>query len=181
MPTEDTIQDRKNNKVPKSSLAEGLDGIFRGLGDLLHTAVQMAEAAQDSAEEHRSGPVGGDVLRGVYGVSVRVGPGNLRTIGNFGNLRQRPGQKPVIEEFREPMTDLLDEGDHLLIVVELPGIEETGVEWKIIGETVVISARTRDRKYLKNVALPAPVDESRTSSSYKNGILELKLWKQEAR
>lgn len=164
----------------QSGATEGLDGIFRGLGDLLQKAVQMAENAQESAETHRSGSIGGDALRAVYGVSVRFGPGDTRTIENFGNLRQRPGQKPVIDEFREPMTDLLDEGDHLLIVAELPGIEQSDLQWKISDKTVVISACARDRKYFKKVALPAPIDEKSATGSYKNGILELKLWKQQA-
>jgi HSP20 family molecular chaperone IbpA len=174
------MKDRKDKTTPTSA-AEGLDGILRGLGNLLQTAVQMAENVQEAGEVHQSGSTGSEGLRAVYGVSVRVGPGNVRRIENFGNLRQRPGQKPVIDEFREPMTDLLDEGDYLLVIVELPGIEESGVEWKINGDTVVISARAGARKYHKKLRLPSPVDEKRSISSYKNGILELKLWKQQAR
>lgn len=173
------ISNQRKNST-KSGLTEGLDGIFRGLGDLLQRAVEMAETTQEAAETHRGGSVGGDGLRAVYGVSVRVGPGNMRTIENFGNLRQRPGQKPVIDEFREPMTDLLDEGDHLVIVAELPGIAESDIEWKIAGKAVVITACAGDRKYLKKVPLPVPINENSGTSSYKNGILELKLWKQQA-
>jgi len=162
-------------------MAEGLDGIFRGLGDLLQTAAQIAEGTQEAGETSRGDSVGGEGLRAVYGVSVRVAPGNVRRIEKFGNLRQRPGERPVIEQFREPMTDLLDEGQYFLIVAELPGIEEAGIEWKVNGETVVISAGAGERKYYKRISIPCPVDTKSAASSYKNGILELKLWKQPAR
>jgi HSP20 family protein len=56
-------------------------------------------------------------------------------------------------------------------------MEDSAVQWKIQDDILTISGESGDRKYHKEVLLPSPVDEKKVSSSYKNGILELKLWK----
>jgi HSP20 family protein len=82
-----------------------------------------------------------------------------------------------VDEVRGPIVDLLDEGEYYLAVAELPGIEETQVQWKLKEDILIVSAESADRKYYKELLLPSRVDEKRVSRSYKNGILELKLWK----
>jgi HSP20 family protein len=57
-------------------------------------------------------------------------------------------------------------------------MEESAVHWKLNDDILVISGESAGRKYYKELLLPARVDESRISGAYKNGILELKLWKQ---
>ena len=173
------MKDEKEQPVPKTdSAASGLDGIFRGLGTLLQTAAQLADMTDEATELRRIGSLGTGGTRAVYGVSVRVGPAGKPRIEKFGNMRQKPGEKPSIDEFREPITDLLDEGDHFLIVAELPGMDESAVQWKFSGQTVVIAAQCGGRKYRKVLSLPSSVSNQGAISNYKNGILELRLCKQ---
>jgi len=172
------MKEEKEQTAPKVDLATGLDGIFRGLGTLLQSAAQLADITDESAELRRTGSVGARGTRAVYGVSVRVGPAGKPRIEKFGNLRQKPGGKPVIDEFREPITDLLDEGDHFLIVAELPGMDGSAVQCKLSGQTVIITAQCGERKYRKVLSLPSPISDRDAISNYKNGILELRLCKQ---
>lgn len=156
--------------------------VFKGLGDLLRIASELAESVRDenaTVEVRRSGSSGiPKTLHAVYGVSVRVGPRGAPIVLPFGNIRQNARNEAVIDDAREPITDVLDEGDHYLIVVELPGVGESSVEWGVRNDRlVVIYARTTGRNYSKKIQLPLPVDERTAVSCYENGILELKLWK----
>lgn len=170
---------------PKVDMAFGLGGIFKGLGDFLEMASNLAQKAEklqtESGEGMRVGTFGSPKgLQAVYGVSVRVGAGGQPVVEHFGNLREKPGKGPVVDEVREPIADLLDEDDHFLVVAELPGMEEAGVKWKIQDDILIISGESAGRKYHKELLLPSRIDESKVSGSYKNGILELKLWKASA-
>jgi HSP20 family protein len=172
----------EHNGKPKIDVSLGLGGIFKGLGNLLEAAAQLAQNAEKLQEEGK--PVGStgtfgtpSGLQAVYGFSVRVGPQGQPVFEKFGNIREKPGKGPAVDEVREPIVDVLDEGDHLLVVAELPGTAEEAVRWEIRDDILILSAQSASRKYHKEMVLPARVDENRTTSSYQNGILELKLWK----
>jgi HSP20 family protein len=91
----------------------------------------------------------------------------------FGNIR-RTERGPVVEEVREPLTDLFEEDDLLLVVAELPGVEEKEIRIEIEDDTLKFSS-TGKKKYAKGLPLPFPVDESTMETTYKNGILEIRL------
>lgn len=155
----------------------GLGGIFKGLGSLLELAAELAEKAPTEIRGEREiGPIGEKGLKAVYGFSVKVGSGGKPTIQQFGNVREE-AKGPVVDEVREPMVDTFDEGDFILVVAEMPGVDELDIKYEIKGDILLISGETEERKYSKELLLPAPVDERRSSHSCKNGILELKLCK----
>lgn len=187
-------------KEVKLDLTLGLGGIFRGLGTLLDLASELAQKAEQFQTEVKTkepaGPVGGPRglhgiktetragsvggprgLHAVYGFSIRLGGEGRPIIESFGNIREKEGKGPVVDETREPITDLLDEGDHFLVVAELPGTEERDVRWQLKDDILIISSESGDRKYYKELLLPAAVEEKRIESSCKNGVLQLKLWK----
>ena len=155
----------------------GLGGLFKGIGSLLDLVSRMAE--EDEEETARSGEVEalGGKLKGVYGFNVKVGLGGKPVIERFGNIRETEAG-PVVTETREPLVDVLDEGDQLVVIAELPGVEEKDVQLRVEGDILEISAATKDRKYQKEVLLPSPVDSEGVEWSYRNGILEIRLAKQ---
>jgi HSP20 family molecular chaperone IbpA len=83
---------------------------------------------------------------------------------------------PSIEE-KEPIIDVFEDGDHINIMAELPGIEENDVNLKIENNVLTISADTPAKKYSKEVKLPTSVEKDSVESKYRNGILEVKLTK----
>jgi len=180
---EETME--KKNEVknpPKGDVAFGLGGIFKGLGDFLEMASNLSQKAEqlqgEAGEGMRVGTFGSPKgLHAVYGVSVRVGAGGQPVVEHFGNLREKAGKGPVVDEVREPIADLLDEDDHFLVVAELPGMGESEVQWKIKDDILILSGESGDRKYYKELLLPSRIQENTVSAAYKNGILELKLWK----
>jgi HSP20 family protein len=137
----------------------------------------MAEEGHEESTQSGEFEALGGKLKGVYGFSMRMGLGGTPVIEQFGNI-QETETGPVITGIREPLVDVMDEGDHLVVIVELPGIEEQNIQLKAEGDILGISASTRDRSYQKEVLLPWAVGPETLESSYRNGILEIRITKQ---
>jgi len=78
---------------------------------------------------------------------------------------------------REPIVDIFEEEDQIRVMAELPDVEENQINLNMDNNTLTISTDTPDRKYYKKVELPDPVQKDSIESSYRNGILEVKLKK----
>lgn len=163
-------------KEPGEGIEFSVGGLFKGLGGLFDLVSKMAEEGKE--EYTRSGEIRGpgDKVKGVYGFSVKIGLGGKPIIEQFGNIRATE-EGPVVAEVREPLVDVLDEGDHLVIIAELPGVEANDIHVEVKEDILALTAEGKDRKYSKEVLLPSPVDADTMVSSYKNGILEIKLRK----
>jgi len=108
----------------------------------------------------------------VYGISIHIGPDGKPVIKEFGDIK--PREKRISEE-REPLVDVMREGNEIIIIAELPGVEKEDI--KISGEkdSLEIKVETAQRKYYKELKLPAEVNHKKAKVSYKNGILEVRL------
>jgi len=174
---EEEIVVEKREKERNISFDLGLGGIFKGIGSLIDLASDLAE--KSPSEMVQEGQIGDDKgVNAVYGFSVKLGGGARPTVQQFGNVREE-AQGPVVDEVREPMVDTFDEGDFILVVAEMPGVDESDTKYEIKGDILILSGETGDRKYYKELLLPSPIDEEKTSYSNRNGIVELKLWKVE--
>jgi HSP20 family molecular chaperone IbpA len=78
---------------------------------------------------------------------------------------------------REPMIDVFEEADCLRVTAELGGVEEKKINLKVKGKILEINAENSAGEYNKKVQLPYTVDKKIMQSSYRNGILEVKLKK----
>lgn len=166
---------RKRQPEPGSGDV-GLGGMFRSLGGFLDLLSNLAE--QGEGEFKRSGELGDEKkgVKAVYGFSVRVGGGGKPLIEKFGNVKDKDdGQGPVVEEAREPMVDVFDEGDHLLVVAELPGVDASDIRFEVKEDVLNLSATRGDHKYRKEVLLASTVRAQGATSSYRNGVFEIKL------
>ena len=152
----------------------GFGGLFKGLGNLIDLASKLSEEGVE-----RKGEIGGlpKGAKGVYGFSIRTLAGKP-VIETFGNVRET-AKGPVVEEIREPMVDVFDEKDHILVIAELPGVSEDKTKVEVAGDILNLTASGKDRKYAKEILLPSKVKASSVKTSYKNGILEISLEKEQ--
>jgi HSP20 family protein len=155
----------------------GFGGLFKGLGDFIDLLGEMVETGQE--EVTRSGEFRvkglGDKGRGVYGFSVRTGVGGIPRVERFGNIRTTE-EGPVVAEVREPLVDLFDEEQEIVVVAELPGVAEEEIHIEVQDD--ILSLETSgERKYAKEILLPEAVDATTLRKTYRNGILELGLKK----
>ena len=148
-------------------------GLFKGIGNLIDLASKLGEEA---GEIKKVGEIKGlpKNAKGVYGFSIRTLVGGKPVIETFGNIKDSP-QGPVVEEVREPIVDIFDEEDHILAIVELPGVEEKDIKLEIEGDILKLAATSKSGEYAKEVLLPARVKSEMVKSTYKNGILEIHL------
>jgi len=154
----------------------GFGSLFKGIGNLFNLVSRMTEEGEE--EYTRTGEIRGlgDKAKGVYGFSVKMGLGGKPVIEQFGNIKATE-RGAVVDEVREPIVDVFDEGDNLVVIAELPGVEESDISFEVKDDILSLSAEAKDRKYSKEALLPSPIDADSMESSYKNGVLEIKLRK----
>ncbi|MCS7108769.1 MAG: Hsp20/alpha crystallin family protein [Sulfolobales archaeon] len=116
----------------------------------------------------------------VYGFRITVGPDGKPKVEEFGNVK-RIGSKPKIAEEIEPLVDVIEEEDIIKVVAEMPGVEKEKVKVKATEDTLTIQGTNTNRKYYKELKLPANVKPETAKATYRNGVLEVTLEKAEKR
>jgi HSP20 family protein len=152
----------------------GLGEILKGLGGFIDLLGELGEGK----EIRRSGELKGSLgqLRGLYGVSIKSGLGGVPVVEQFGNIRPTP-EGPEVSDVREPLADIFDEPGHISVVVELPGVTNDEIKIEVEGDILTLEAAGRDRRYSKELLLPAQVDAASLHRSFQNAILEIRLEK----
>ncbi|MBI3362505.1 MAG: Hsp20/alpha crystallin family protein [Chloroflexi bacterium] len=170
-------QKKKKGAKEEATFDLGFGGLFKGLSDFLDVISEMVET--DQAEVTRAGEFKvkglGEKGRGVYGFSIRTDIAGVPRVERFGNIRSGD-DGPVVAEVREPLVDVFDEGQEIVIVAELPGVAEEEIRVGV-KEDILSLETTGERKYAKEILLPSEADVKTLRKTYRNGILELRLKK----
>jgi HSP20 family protein len=113
----------------------------------------------------------------VYGYSVKIGPDGKPEVREFGNVK--PSLKgPQVQQEREPLVDIVETNGEIHVVAELPGVDKEDIKLHATEDTLTITVDTPQRKYFKEVELPAKTKLKDAKSQYKNGVLEVTLQKE---
>ena len=152
----------------------GLGGMLKGLGDLVEKLGELEKRGEMSQTGEINGP--GEQLRGIYGFSVKVGLGDQGPrIEPFGNIRRDADSgRTEVQEVSEPMVDVFEEEDHILVLAELPGIGKDDIQVDVKDDVLTIVAERKDKKYRKEVLLPCSVPKAKMQVTCNNGVLEIK-------
>jgi len=166
---------KQNEKTSEGGFEAGLGGILKGLGDLVE---KLGDLSKTGEQLSRTGEIQGPgkEVKGIYGFTVKVGLGDDRPrVEPFGNIRQdRESGRTVVQEVREPVVDVFEEEDHILVVAEMPGITREDVQITVEDDVLTISAERGDKKYRKEVLLPASVAREKMQVTCNNGVVEIK-------
>jgi len=169
--------------------SSGVGGVIGGLTDLVDKLSQLAEKGEqisrtgtfDLGQPARETPAREQrPLRGVYGLSVKMGLGaEPPKVEQFGNIRRHEDSgEPIIQDVREPLVDVFDEGDdQLMVLAEMPGVEARDVKVALQGREMELSAGRGEWRYRKTFELPSPADPNTVKLSEKNGIVEIRCAK----
>ncbi|MFX1563222.1 MAG: Hsp20/alpha crystallin family protein [Promethearchaeota archaeon] len=106
-----------------------------------------------------------------------------------------PHEEMVKLDSRRPTVDVIDAGDEIKVIAELPGLKKEDINVYSTSDGIEISAEIKEdtkkeekgyiRKerrfehFYRRIPLSAAIDADKVSASYKNGILELHLPKTE--
>ncbi len=154
-----------------------LGGLFKGIEKLVDIAAELKEAGGEIKKEGEI-DLGNlkEGMKGVFGFSIKSAVGGKPVVEPFGNIKRTP-KGPTINKEREPITDIFDEEDEVIVMAEMPGINADDIKLDLKEDILDISAQNEDREYHKEVLLPAKIQAETLRSSYKNGILEIKMKK----
>jgi HSP20 family protein len=114
----------------------------------------------------------------VYGYSMTMGPDGKPKVTKFGNM---PGEnllekpQPETKQEREPLTDIIEADDKIKVIVELHGVEKENIKLSGTEDKLTISVDVPERKYFKEIELPAKVKIGKATSHYKNGVLDVTI------
>ncbi|MFX1392938.1 MAG: archaeal heat shock protein Hsp20 [Promethearchaeota archaeon] len=118
----------------------------------------------------------------MYGFNINIGPDGKPRIDSFGNIKAKPySRKPKVQvdKSREPLIEIIEESDKLVVIAEMPGVMKDDVELKATSRSLTISTKINSfgRKYYKEIELPAAINSDYAKARLQNGILEVKLKK----
>jgi HSP20 family protein len=154
----------------------GFGGLFKGIGNLIELADKLNKEGVNKTGEIKGLPKD---VKGVYGFRIRTMSGGKPVIDTFGNVKET-AKGPVVEEVREPIVDVFDEKDHILVIAELPGVSNDNIKVEVTGDILNLTTSDKDRQYAKEILLPCKVNADTLKTSYKNGILEITLEKEKS-
>jgi HSP20 family protein len=91
----------------------------------------------------------------------------------------------------EPFVDVIDKGDKVVVVADVPGVEKEDLSVNISGDRLEISAERkkeaeekkegyvrRERtytSYYRSIPLPTEVDGDKADATFENGVLEISM------
>ncbi|MCG2684106.1 MAG: Hsp20/alpha crystallin family protein [Planctomycetales bacterium] len=175
---DDTKQEPSKTKDNAVKSSFNLGGLLGGLGGLIEKLGELAEAGEELSRSGDFKDASGKV-RGVYGINVKTGLGDRGQtelkVEPFGNVRRNMPDSPPGEDIREPLVDIHEEDDHVLVLVELPGVAKENVDLKTNDGRLELSAKRGKTTYRKEVELPENCSAERMNWECSNGILQVKF------
>ena len=166
------------NKENKPKWQENLEGIFGGVSEIINKLSDVAEKGKSISETGNITDKS-DKIKGIFGVSVNFGiNGSKPDIKPFGNIhKDEKSGESTVQEVREPLVDIFDEDEYILIVAELPGISNKDVKIEIEDDILIFNAKRGEKKYQKEILLSESFTKSQIKTSCNNGVLEIKCFK----
>jgi len=74
-----------------------------------------------------------------------------------------------------PRHEVVEEPSELRVVVEIPGADKDRIRIHGTERRLTVEAEGPDRRYYKEIWLPCDVEPERARSTYRNGVLEVRL------
>lgn len=115
------------------------------------------------------------------GFNVNFSPNGKPHVSSFGNIRTKPDKpnEASVEEQREPLVEVAEEENNIIVIAEMPGVTKQEIELKATSRSLTIQTKNNEfgRNYYKEIDLPAAINSEYAKARYQNGILEVKLKK----
>lgn len=171
----------QEQKESQSRASVGFGGVLEGIQKLVEAAGKLGDSGEINQSGQFTVPGLGEKGKGVFGFSIRTlagreGQGERVAVRPFGNIH-KAGEGMAVEEDTEPVVDVLEEGDRIRVIAELPGASEDDIAYDLSGDVLTISTQG-DRRYHAEVLLPRSAEAEAIESSYNNGVLELTIGKE---
>jgi HSP20 family protein len=159
-----------NRKKKKDLWFDDIYEELKRLRDLIDEAVQKAfETSSETPPVHSTW---------VQGFSTKIGPDGKPMIQEQNNRKSGP-KKTKVSEDQEPLFDLIEDSETIVVLAALPGVQVNAIDIRATRYRLTVSVDTHNLKCHKELKLPARVIPKSAYASYNNGVLEVKLKKLE--
>ncbi|MHA1339972.1 MAG: Hsp20/alpha crystallin family protein [Promethearchaeota archaeon] len=117
----------------------------------------------------------------VFGMNVKIGPDGIPKFEPFGHIKKSKtepdGEKYKFNEIREPLTEVIEEEDEVIIVAEMPGCIKEKMKFEANEKNLTIKGFDEEgkQKFEANIELPCEIIPNYAKANYRNGILEVRL------
>jgi len=116
----------------------------------------------------------------MYGFNVNFDSKGKPIVDSFGNIKRDQQGKSKVDDVREPLIEISEEEDKILVIAEMPGVIKEDIEIKSTTNSLTISTKPTNisgHSYYKEIDLPSSINSDYAKARYQNGILEIKLKK----
>jgi HSP20 family molecular chaperone IbpA len=103
---------------------------------------------------------------------------NMRTTSAY-SQKHRYSKNRETNKWEEPkpLIDIFQESNWITIIAQIAGFNRETLKINVQDQKLTLSAKAKDRRYYKSLNLPKVVIPNVMHSTYKNGVLEIKLKK----
>ena len=109
----------------------------------------------------------------------------------FDSFLGRPPQSGGVERAWAPAVDMYETKDSLVVVAELPGVDEKDIHLSIIGDALTLRGERKGNhevkqdsyyrgerwygKFERSIPLPMPVQADKVTAKYRDGVVTITL------
>ena len=140
------------------------------LGDLIDETIQKASNSSSEKTPSRRNRI--------KGFSIKIGPDGKPRIQEFRSRQPRQNEAEISDD-PEPLVDLIEDGETLVVIAALPGVTKEAIDLRVTENCLTVSVDAADFEWYNEFKLPTKVDPKSARASYKNGVLEVKVKKLE--
>ncbi|MFX1449984.1 MAG: Hsp20/alpha crystallin family protein [Promethearchaeota archaeon] len=172
---EDDEDKYRKKKKRKKSFDDVIDEIKKMMEDLIGDSSVFDEILNEKNLPKFKTPSGDEIFRPlIMGWSVHIGPDGKPVIRKFGHDSKKPVEEETMEENREPIIDILNQENDIVIIVETPGVKKEDIRLKATETEITVKAGS---KFKKEITLPEIIIPEECHASYNNGLLEIRCLK----
>ncbi len=104
---------------------------------------------------------------------------NMRNVRGMRHQKYRLPKGYAKRKWKEPkpLIDIFQEKNWITIVAEIAGFNKETLKIHVKDQKLTLSAKAKDRRYYKSLNLPKVVIPNTVHTTFKNGVLEIKLKK----
>jgi HSP20 family protein len=168
----------ETRRIGHDEVKKALSGLG-GLGELVRNALDAAERLTENLAEFSQNGAKTDEVRANFGINVRTmsGGASARPTAPRQPSKKSSAHKgrAEMDDVREPVIDLFDEGEYLALIVELPGVAEDAIQFELHDDILVLTASASERTFQQEILLPASVRFEDRTQRLHNGVLEAKF------
>ncbi len=148
------------------------DDLFNSFDDEL---TEMRERMDRIFEAFMKNELGPDRAPLVYGFAVQTGQDGEPVMQEFGNAPTPPKISDKVSEEREPLIDVIESGEMIRVIVELPGVKKEDIKLDAHERLLEIEVDNESKQFHEQIDLPCDVIKNSVKATYKNGVLEISM------